>query len=431
MDNGTFPLRRKIRTKTGFITPFGSYRYERMPFGLSGSPSTFSKVMDATLLGLKDVECLVYLDDILIYSPTIDDHARGLRLVFDRIRDANFKLNVAKCTYAAPQVAYLGHTVSKHGVAPDEGKVRAIRNFPLPRTVKDVRAFLGLAGYYRSFIQDFAATSRPLTLLTRKDTRFEWTPKQQEAFDKLKAALSSESVLAHPNFELPFILSCDASNYAISAILSQKQNGQERPISFASRVLNEHEVNYSTTHKELLAVIFGTKIHRCFLYGRKFQIVTDHAALKWLITVKNHQCARLTRWVLKLSEYEFEIIHKPGKKHVNVDVLSQHIATVHSFQENAETTDELDLTHNVILREQRTDEYCQRQLEKVRNETEVDFSIDNTGILHFGKENHDRRIVIPQTLVHTVIEYHHDKVYAGHQGITRTQTRKLSPARCL
>jgi hypothetical protein len=186
-------------------------------------------------------------------------------------------------------------TSGKHGVAPDESKVRAIRNFPLPRTVKDVRAFLGLAGYYRSFIQDFAATSRPLTLLTRKDTRFEWTPKQQEAFDKLKTALSSESVLAHPNFEIPFILSCDASNYAISAILSQKQNGQERPISFASRVLNKHEVNYSTTHKELLAVIFGTKIHRCFLYGPKFQIVTDHAALKWLITVKNHQCARLTR----------------------------------------------------------------------------------------------------------------------------------------
>jgi hypothetical protein len=186
------PIKEEGKDKTGFITPFGSYRYERMPFGLSGSPSTFSKVMDATLLGLKDVECLGYLYDILIYSPTITDHVRRLRLVFNRIRDANFKLNAEKCTYAAPQVAYLGHTVSKHGVAPDGSKVRAIRNFPLPQTVKDVRAFLGLAGYYRSFIQDFAATIRPLTLLTRKDTRFEWTPKQQEAFDTLKTALSSE-----------------------------------------------------------------------------------------------------------------------------------------------------------------------------------------------------------------------------------------------
>jgi hypothetical protein len=195
------------------------------------------------------------------------------------MREASFKLNLSKCTFAAPQVIYLGHNVSQNGVAPHESKVESIRNFPRPKTVKEVRAFLGLAGYYRSFIADFAAISRPMTLLTRKDTRFDWTEKQQKAFDQLKAALSSESVLAHPNFELPFILSCDASNYAISAILSQKQNGKERPTSFATRVLNEHEINYSTTHKELLAVIFGTKIHRYFLYGRRFQIITHHAAI--------------------------------------------------------------------------------------------------------------------------------------------------------
>jgi transposase InsO family protein len=124
---------------------------------------------------------------------------------------------------------------------------------------------------------------------------------------------------------------------------------------------------------------------------------------------------------LKLAQYEFEIIHKPGKKHVNADVLSRHIAILHSFPEKTETTDQLDLTHDIILREQRADEYCQKQLEEVRNGTDVDFSIDNEGILHFGKESHNRRIVIPRTLVHTVIEYHHDKVYAGHQGITRTQ----------
>jgi hypothetical protein len=149
-----------------------------------------------------------------------------------------------------------------------------------------VRAFLGLSGYYRSFIKDYAAISRPLTQLTKKEANFEWAEAQQLSFDKLKAALTSDSVLAHPRFDLSFILSCDASNYGISAILSQLQNGKERPLSFASRILNKAEKNYSTTHKELLAVVFGTQVHRRYLYGRKFKIVTDHAALKWLITVK-------------------------------------------------------------------------------------------------------------------------------------------------
>jgi hypothetical protein len=293
-----------------------------MPFGLAGAPATFSKVMDAVLMGLRDVECLVYLDDILIFSTTIPEHARRMRLVFERIREANVKLGIAKCVFAAPKVTYLGHILSRDGVSPDHSKVTAIWNFPRPKTVRDVRAFLGLSGYYRSFIKEYAAVSRPLTQLTKKDATFEWTDAQQVSFDKLKAALTSDSVLAHPRFDLTFILSCDASNYAISAILSQLQNSKERPISFASRMLNKAEKNYSTTHKELLAVVFGTQIHRCYLYGRKFRIVTDHAALKWLIAVKNHQCARLTRWVLKLAEYEFEIEHKPGKKHVNADCLS-------------------------------------------------------------------------------------------------------------
>jgi hypothetical protein len=136
------------RDKTGFVTPFGSFRYERMAFGLSGSPSTFQKVMNYVLLGLKDIECLIYLDDVLIYSPTIVDHARRIRLVFGRIREADFKLNLTKCTFAAPQVIYLGHNVSQNGIVLDESKVESIRNFPRPKTVKEIRAFLGLAGYY-------------------------------------------------------------------------------------------------------------------------------------------------------------------------------------------------------------------------------------------------------------------------------------------
>jgi hypothetical protein len=170
--------------------------------------------------------------------------------------------------------------------------------------------------------------------LTQKDSKVCWSEPQQTSFDALKEALTSDSILAHPEFDKPFILSCDASNYAISAILSQEHEGKERPLSFASRVLNKPEINYSTTEKELLSVVFGVQTHRCFLYGRRFKIITDDAALKWLITVKNHQCTRLTRWVLKLTEYDFEILHRPSKKHVNADVLSQYIAAaVHKLPE--------------------------------------------------------------------------------------------------
>jgi hypothetical protein len=154
-----------------------------MAFGLAGAPATFSNVMDAVLMGLRDVECLVYLDDIFIFTATIPEHARRMRLVFERIREANFKLGIARCTLAAPKVTYLGHILSKDGVSPDQSKVNAIWNFPQPKTVRDVRAFLGLSGYYRSFIKDYAAISRPLTQLTKKDAKFEWDEVQQLSFD--------------------------------------------------------------------------------------------------------------------------------------------------------------------------------------------------------------------------------------------------------
>jgi hypothetical protein len=236
------PIHPDDEDKTGLITPFGSFRYESLAYGLAGAPSTFQKIMDATLMGLKDIYALVYLDDILIFSDSIQEHARRIKMVLDRIREAKFKLNLEKCTFSLREVAYLGHLVSANGVSPDASKVKAIKSFPLSWNIRDVRAFLGLAGYYRSFIPNFAALSKPLTQLTRKDVKFCWSEPQQSSFDALKEALTSDSVLAHPDFDKPLILSCDASNYAISAILSQKHSRKERPLSFASRVLNNREV---------------------------------------------------------------------------------------------------------------------------------------------------------------------------------------------
>jgi hypothetical protein len=188
--------------------------------------------MDVTLMGLKDIYALVFLDDILIFSDTIQEHARRVKMVLDRIREAKFKLNLGKCTFAAREVAYKGHLVSADGVSPDSSTVKEIKSFPLPRNVRDIRAFLGLAGYYRSFIQNFVALSKPLTQLIRKDMKFRWSEPQQTSFDALKEALISDSVLAHPEFDKPFILGCDASNYAISAILSHEHEGKEKTTKF-------------------------------------------------------------------------------------------------------------------------------------------------------------------------------------------------------
>ena len=210
--------------------------------------------------------------------------------------------------------------------------------------------------------------------------------------------------------------------------MSQEFEGKEKPLSFASRVLNQHEINYSVTEKELLAVIFGVRIHRCFLYGRKFKIITDHAALKWLITVKNHQCARLNRWVLKLTEYDFEILHKPGKKHVNADVLSRHVAAVVPQPEGTDTEGdeeaEISLSKNSIAIAQDKDEYCQQILKALDQGERLPFLVDNDQVLYYGNGEDDSRnlgIVVPVALRNQVIRQYHNPVFAGHQGSKRTQ----------
>jgi hypothetical protein len=240
-----------------------------------------------------------------------------------------------------------------------------------------------------------------------------WTDTQQRASDNFKAALTSDSVLAHPRFDQQFILSTVASDYAISAILNKLRNRKEIPISFASRMLNAAERNYSTTQKDLLAVEFGTQTHRCFLCGRKFKIITDHAALKWLITAKNHQCARLTRRVLKLTEYEFEIEHKEGKKHVNADTLSRHIVSV--VTETGNRNPPCDDSGQVLTRETVLVEhpYCKKLMGKLETGTELKFLISDDGLSYEGPDLKNARLAVPAKMTRSIMEMHHDMVFAG------------------
>jgi hypothetical protein len=225
----------------------------------------------------------------------MEDHVMKLEEIFKRLERANFKIQPDKCVFGTDTVEYLGHVVIRDGIKPDPRKVRAIEQYPTPQTVRDVRAFIGLAGYYRRHVRNFAEIAKPLTTVTKKEVPFKWTVEQQQAFDKLKQILSTEPLLIYPDFSQPFTVACDASTKAVGAVLSQMRNGEDRPIAYCSRQLNSAESKYSITELELLALIFATKQFRCYLYGRKFTVYTDHRALKWLLNLQDPS-SRLTRW---------------------------------------------------------------------------------------------------------------------------------------
>jgi hypothetical protein len=226
--------------------------------------------MDIVLRDLVGNECYVFIDDVIVFGKTIEEHASRLEHVLQRHDRANLQLQPSKCVIAKLQVEYLRYIVSRDGIKASPGKTKAVRNYPVPRTNKEIRSFLGLASFYRRLVPKFAQIAKPLTELLRKDTPFLWSERQQSAFNDLKSVLSSDQVLAYPNFKDSFILTTDASKVAVAAILSQVQDGVERPVSYASRQMNKAEQNYSASEAELCAVTWAMKHFRCYLYGRKF-----------------------------------------------------------------------------------------------------------------------------------------------------------------
>ena len=313
------------RHKTAFSTPFGHYEFNRMPFGLKNAPATFQRLMDRVLTGLQGIEMFVYMDDIVIYAKSLKEHNEKLENLLGRLKTAALVLQPDKCRFLCKEIGYLGHVISEEGVKPDPGKIEAVSKFPCPKGRKNVKQFLGLAGYYRRFIPEFASIAKPMTLLLKKNVPFVWSEVSQRAFDKLKNVLCSKPILQYPDFTKPFIITTDASNYALGAILSQGPVGKDLPIAFASRTLSQAEVNYNTTEKELLAIIFAVKHFRPYVYGQKFTLITDHRSLTWLDQLKDPTMgSRLARWKIKLQEYDYKIAFKPGRVNANADALSRN-----------------------------------------------------------------------------------------------------------
>lgn len=307
--------------KTAFSTETGHYEFRRMPFGLKNAPATFQRVMNYMLRGINN--CAVYLDDIIVFSVSLDEHILTLSKIFDRLRSFNFKMQLDKTEFLKREIAYLGHIVTPEGIKPNPDKIKAIQAYPIPKTTKEIKGFLGLLGYYRRFIKDFAKITKPLTKCLKKGAKIDITDKQyKECFEYCKTLLTNEPILQYPDFSKQFILTTDASNVAIGAVLSQITNDQDLPIAYASRTLNDTETHYSTIEKELLAIIWATKHFRPYLYGRKFKIYCDHKPLQWLYSVQEPN-SKLIRMRLKLEEFDYEIAYKKGKINKNADALSR------------------------------------------------------------------------------------------------------------
>lgn len=316
--------------KTAFTTPVGLFQFERMPFGLCNAPATFQRLMQRCLGAQVNDFLLIYLDDIIVYSPCFSSHLGHLEQVFERLHQHGLKLQPQKCHLFRREVKYLGHVVSKRGVATDPDKTAAVQNWPVPETVTQVRSFLNFAGYYRRFIPGFSRVAAPITALLQgtagvKKAAVQWSPKCQQAFDELKQALLQAPVLAYADFNLPFLLYTDASLEGLGAVLSQVQGGRERVIAYASRSLKPHErndQNYSSFKLELLALFWAiTEKFKHYLWGSAFTVFTDNNPLVHLETAKLGAVEQ--RWVAQLANFTFKVKYRPGTTNQNADALSR------------------------------------------------------------------------------------------------------------
>ena len=281
------PMEESSQDYTAFSTSFGSFKWLRMPMGLTGSPPNFQCLVEKVLVGLTWKICLPHLDDNFIFSSTPEEHLERLRLVFQRFRAHNSKINPDKCDFFRMKLQFLGHIVSKDGLVVDPSKIGAVKKIPVPRSQTEVKSFLGLASYYRRFVPKFTEIARPLHKASETSTKFEWPPEAQDAFESLKLKLTSTPILAFPCLKEPFILYTDASQIAMGAVLAQVQDGKERAICYTSKSLSKSQTKCSATRRELPARETFTRHFRHYLLGQKFTIVTDHGALQWLHSFKD------------------------------------------------------------------------------------------------------------------------------------------------
>ncbi len=309
---------------TAFRTPSGLYHFTVLPFGLHGAPAKFQRLMDQVLRGCEGWAA-AYLDDMVIFSNSWEEHLTHLSETLKRIREAGLTLNVKKCEWARQETSYLGYHLGNGKLRPQVDKVEAIRRSPRPRLKKEMISFLGLVGWYRRFLPDFATIATPLTNLLTKAAKspMEWTKDCEAAFRTLKEKIWSSPVLQSHDFNQRFLVHVDESATGVGAVLAQGEVGAEKTVVYISRKLLPRETRYSTVEKECLAIKWSLESLRYYLLGREFDLETDHRALTWIQTMKDHN-SRVMRWYLSLQPYKFKVRHRPGQQNVVADYLSHY-----------------------------------------------------------------------------------------------------------
>jgi hypothetical protein len=471
---------KESRQKTAFITHKGLYEFNVMPYGLTNAPATFQRLMDIVLAGLKWQCCLVYIDDIVIYSSNFEQHLIDLRNVFLALREANLTLKASKCCFCRKEMKYLGHIVTQDGIKPDPALIKAVAHFPQPKTIKDVQSFLGLSGYYRRFIRNYSKIAEPLLKQLRqlqdRNYHLNWNPDCQLAFEALKEKLTQAPIMSTPNFDEPFILELDACEYGLGVVLAQEYNKQKFVIAYASRTLCPAERNYGATEREALAIVWATKHFRPYLEGTKVLIRSDCKALQWLQNAKDIS-GRLARWAMKLSAFQIENIqYRPGTANANADSLSRNPLSTTPVFDSGESIPEVKETKDTLSQQ---GEINGVNLTKLYEISIIDTLInlwDNTNILEDVKKeqladaklnrtiqqlkansspttNDDKRqpfvlindilykiknsnrhynqrtlgnkhlLVIPKSMQHKLLQWAHDHPTAGHAGQQKTLFR--------
>lgn len=320
------PLEKSSCEKTAFVVPGrGLYEFVVTPFGLVNAPQEQQRLMDK-LFGFDFDDVFVYLDDAIIVSKTFQEHLSSLDRVFRRLKEAGLSINFDKCEFCKDSLKYLGFVVDRVGLRTDPEKIKAMLEYPRPKTATEIKRFLGITSWYRRFIKDFASLTAPISALTKKKkkgAKVEWNSEAEEAFVQIKESLIQAPILNSPDFSKEFIIQCDASSVGLGCVLTQvSRDGQETPVAYASRTLTDVEKKYSVTEKECAAVLFGIEKFRGFVEGIRFKVITDHASLKWLHSIQSPS-GRLSRWAMRLQQYDMLVEHRKGSKNVVPDALSR------------------------------------------------------------------------------------------------------------
>lgn len=397
--------------KTVFRTHEGHYEFLVMPFGLTNALATFQSLMNQVFKPFLRRCVLVFFDDILVYSADIDEHAKHLGMVFNVLKDNQLFANKKKCVIAHSQIQYLGHMISKRGVEADEDKIKKMINWPPPTNISGLRGFLGLTGYYRRFVKGYGEIAAPLTKLLQKNA-FKWNEEANTAFENLKLAMTTLPVLALPDWNIPFIIETDASGVGLGAVISQ--NGH--PIAFFSQKLSTRAQNKSIYERELMAVVLSVQKWRHYLLGRKFTILSDQKALKFLLEQREVQ-PQFQKWLTKLLGYDFEILYQPGHQNKAADALSrmEQPVELHSLT----TTGIIDV--KLIEQEVENDAELKKIMENLKKNAEEGskFQVEKGRLLYKG------RMVVSQTstLIPKILHTFHDSILGGHSGFLRTYKR--------